>query len=58
MTSIELSEAILSSHEAIREAAANGATYAEIQNLSDCQRAYKVALLTLAGRADCIAEAV
>jgi len=58
MTNIELSDAILSSHDAILEAVANGATPAEIQHLADCQRAYKVALLTLAGRADAIAEVV
>jgi len=58
MNSIELSDAILNSHEAILEAVANGATPDEIQHLSDCQRAYKVALLTLAGRADHIAEVV
>jgi hypothetical protein len=58
MTNIELSDAILSSHEAILDAVADGATVEEIQHLSDCQRAYKVALLTLAGRVDAIAEVV
>ena len=58
MTNLELANAVFYGDQVIAEAIANGATPEELQFMRDVQRAYKVALLTLNGRANMIAEVV
>ena len=58
MTNIELANAVYNGDQVIAQAIADGATPEELQFLQDAQRAYKIALLTLNGRANMIAEVV
>ena len=58
MNNTELANAVFYGDQVIAEAIANGATPEELQFLQDAQRAYKIALLTLNGRANMIAEVV